>query len=58
MNASDIMGDYVSFIYYIFNICIYINNIFLLINGTEICNYADDTTLYSCDYEVPHSFWG
>ena len=21
-------------------------------NGTEICNYADDTTLYSCDYEV------
>ena len=21
-------------------------------SGTEICNYADDTTLYSCDYEV------
>ena len=31
---------------------IYINDIFLLMNGTEICNYADDTTLYSCDYEV------
>ena len=21
-------------------------------SGTEICNYADDTMLYSCDYEV------
>ena len=21
-------------------------------NGTEICNYADDTTLYSCDCEA------
>ena len=31
---------------------IYINDIFLLMNGTEICNYADDTTLYSTDYEV------
>ena len=31
---------------------IHINDIFLLMNGTEICNYADDTTLYSCDYEV------
>ena len=31
---------------------IYINDIFLLMDGTEICSYADDTTLYSCDYEV------
>ena len=30
----------------------YINDIFFLMNGTEICNYADDTTLYSCHYEV------
>ena len=21
-------------------------------NGTEICNYVDDITLYSCDYGV------
>ena len=31
---------------------IHINDIFLLMSRTEICNYADDTTLYSCDYEV------
>ena len=31
---------------------IYINDIFLLMNETEICNYADDTTMYSCDSEV------
>ena len=31
---------------------IYITDLFHLMNGTEICNYADDTTLYSCDREV------
>ena len=31
---------------------IYITDIFLLMNETEICNYADDTTMYSCDSEV------
>ncbi len=31
---------------------IYINDIFLLMNGTEICNYADDTTIYSCGYDI------
>ena len=31
---------------------IYITEIFHLINGSEICNYADDTTLYSCDRKV------
>ena len=31
---------------------IYITHIFHLLNGTEICNYADDTTLYSCDCKV------
>ena len=31
---------------------IYITDLCHLINGTEICNYADDTTLYSCDHGV------
>ena len=31
---------------------IYVANTFYLMNGTTICNYADDTTLYSCDCEV------
>ena len=31
---------------------IFINDLFHLMNGTEICNYADDTTLYSCDRVV------
>ena len=25
---------------------IFINDIFYLVNDTEVCNYADDTTLY------------
>ena len=33
---------------------IYINDLFYLMNGTEICNYADDITLYSCDHEVKY----
>jgi len=31
---------------------VYIADIFYLMNGTNICNYTDDTTLYSCDREV------
>ena len=31
---------------------IYITDIVYLTNGTDICNYADETTLYSCDREV------
>ena len=31
---------------------IYITDIIHLMNATEICSYADDTTLYSCDREV------
>ena len=31
---------------------VYITDLFYLMNGTEICNYADDTTLYSCNREV------
>ena len=28
---------------------IYINDIFFIIEQTNVCNYADDTTLYVCD---------
>ena len=28
---------------------IFINDIFYLVNDTEVCNYADDTTLYVGD---------
>ena len=31
---------------------VYINDLFLLMNRAEICNYADDTTLYICDSEI------
>ena len=31
---------------------IYINGIFLLLSGTRFCNFAGDTTLYSCNVEV------
>ena len=28
---------------------IFINDIFSLVNDTEVCNYADDTTIFACD---------
>ena len=28
---------------------IYINDLFFFIQNSDICNYADDTTIYSCD---------
>ncbi len=31
---------------------IHINDIFFLVTDTEICNYADDTTIFSCGYEI------
>ena len=31
---------------------IFINDIFLLLNETEICNYADDTTIYCSHMEL------
>ena len=31
---------------------IYINYIFFLVTDTGIRNYADDTTIFSCDYEI------
>ena len=31
---------------------IYIDDIFFLVTDTEICNYADDTTIFSCGYEI------
>ena len=30
----------------------YISDLFHLMNGTEVCNCADNTTLYSCDREL------
>ena len=31
---------------------IFMNDLLFLIDGTEICNYADDTTLYTCDKRI------
>ena len=31
---------------------IYITDLFHLMIGTKICNFAGDNTLYSCDHEV------
>ena len=31
---------------------IFINDIFFLANDTEVCNYADDTTIFACDSDV------
>ena len=28
---------------------IFIDDIFSLVNETEVCNYADDTTIFTCD---------
>ena len=28
---------------------IYINDLLIFIQNSDICNYADDTTIYSCD---------
>ena len=31
---------------------IFLNDLFLLMNRLEICNYADDTTIYVCDSKI------
>ena len=54
-DASKLYNIYLSNIYQIFiNILfnIFINDIFLSSNETEICNYADDTTIYCSHKEL------
>ena len=34
---------------------IFLNNLLVLMNRTEICNYADDITIFVCDSEVEMS---
>ena len=31
---------------------LFTNDIFFLVNDTEVCNYADDTTIFACDSDV------
>ena len=31
---------------------IYLNDLFWVINSTDACNYADDTTIYACDQDL------
>ena len=31
---------------------IYLNDLFFQLAGTDVCNFADDTTLYACDIEL------
>ena len=31
---------------------IYLNNLFFLVNHTEICNFADDATFFACDKDL------
>ena len=31
---------------------IFINDIFFLVSDTEVCNYADDTTIFACDSDA------
>ena len=31
---------------------IYLNDLFFQLGGTDVCNFADDTTLYACDIEL------
>ena len=31
---------------------VYINDLFFILEDTEICNYADDTCLYACDKDL------
>ena len=28
---------------------IYVNDLFMFVSDAQICNYADDTTIYACD---------
>ena len=31
---------------------IYLNDLFMFVKDAEICNYADDTTIYACDSNI------
>ena len=31
---------------------IYINDLFMFVKDAQICNYADDTTIYACDTNI------
>ena len=31
---------------------IYINDLFMFVKDAQICNYADDTTIYACDTKI------
>ena len=31
---------------------IYLNDLFMFVNDAEICNYADDTTIYACENNI------
>ena len=31
---------------------IYLNDLFMFVNGAQICNYADATTIYACDNSI------
>ena len=33
---------------------VFINDLFFLVEETEICNYADDTTMYVCGHELEY----
>ena len=34
---------------------IFINDLFLFIHETEVCNFADDNTLYACDSSIANA---
>ena len=36
---------------------IYINDLLLSIQETDICNYADDTTIYACRKNIDNVIW-
>ena len=31
---------------------IHLNNLFMFVNDAQICNYADDATIYACDSNI------
>ena len=31
---------------------IYLNDLFLLVESTEVCNFVDDTTFFACEKEL------
>ena len=31
---------------------IYINDLFMFVKEAQMCNYADDTTIYACDTNI------